>query len=469
MSEELVWKSAISLRDMICRGEISSEELIHIITEKRLNRVNDKINAVVTINHNAYVEAKEIDKLARNGICKPLHGVPITIKDNIWTKGMRTTYGSMLYKDFVPDKDSVIAERLRNAGAIILGKTNLPEFGLIPITDNPLFGPTRNPWDLERTPGGSSGGSAAAVAAGIGPISIGNDGGGSIRIPSSFCGVFGFKPSPFVIPKYPPPSIFRGISSDGPITRYVIDAIITMQVLAGPDYRDRKSLGVPKINFEINSYNLDLKNIKIAFSRNLGYAVVDPIVEKIVENAAYKFRELGAEVEEVNVTLPNIFEAYHNKKIAELAAFLGDNLDKWKSVAYYIYREIFIPHIPKVTLIDYIKVEDSINILWDKLSQIFVKYNYLITPTVSIPAFKLEEGLGPKEINGNRIGLYGWTPFTYPFNLTGQPAAGLPVGLYNGKLPVGMQIIGKPYDDMGVLKLALEYEKSFPYNYRPPI
>lgn len=455
------------MREKVCNGEISSEELVTRFLE-RVNELNPKVNAIVTLNDKVMAEAKEMDSLAKKGICKPLHGIPVTIKDNILTKGIRTTFGSVLFKDFVPDEDSIISERLKEAGALILGKTNMPEFGLVGITDNPLFGVTKNPWDLTRTPGGSSGGSAVSIALGFSPISIGNDGGGSIRIPSSFCGVFGFKPSPHVIPKYPPPNTFRGISVDGPITRYVSDAILTMRILSGPDLRDRRSLTVPKINFSEELDKNEVKRIRIAYSRNLGYGVVDSKVEKTVEDAVYRFRELGVEtIDEINPELPNLYKALMTKITVEFATFIYDKLEEWKKVTYKPYLNFLLPYFEKLTYHDYVKVDNEVDKLWSKLSNVFQKYDYLITPTVSVVAFKIEEGIGPSEINGQKVGFGEWSPFSFPFNLTGQPASSIPVGLVNN-LPVGMQIIGKPYDDFGVLKLSLYYERNFSWHKMRP-
>lgn len=466
MNRDLLWKSGLELRDMILDGKISAIELIYLIFE-RINEVNPLLNAIVTLDRDGAIkQAEEVDKLAEKGVFKPLLGIPITIKDNIHTKGIRTTYGSILFKDFVPDGDAVIVERLKEAGAIIIGKTNLPELGLIAITDNPLFGVTKNPWDTSRTPGGSSGGSAVAVATGMSPISIGNDGGGSIRIPASFCGIYGFKPSTGRVPAYPKLPVFIGLATDGPITRYVADAALIMDVISGPDYRDKLSLGVPKEKY-LNRIDIEINNVKIAFSKDLGYAVVDPEVEDIVTRAAYNFETLGAEVEEVKIEIPNMENALVTKVVAEVYTYLKDKLEEWKKIAFKPYLT-FLAMAEYITITDYINIDILAQELWHKIMKIFKKYDYLITPTIATPPFKLEDGIAPQTIAGKSIGPIQWMPFTYPFNFTGQPAANIPVGLNREGLPVGMQIVGKPYDDIGVLMLSRNYEKKHPWHKMKP-
>lgn len=461
MKGTIIWKSATELHDMIIHGDISSVDLVETILE-RIDKINPKINAIVTLNEHAREEAEKADKDVKKGFENPLLGVPITIKDNIYTKGLKTTYGSLLYKDFIPDEDAVVVERLKKAGAIILGKTNLPELALVAITDNPLFGITRNPWDLERTPGGSSGGSAAAVASGLGPLSIGNDGGGSIRIPSSFCGVYGFKPSTGVVPGYPLLPMFIGLATDGPITRYVSDAALLMDIISGPDYRDKFSVGIPKKNFSEN-LEIGLGNMKIAFSRDLGYAIVDPEVEELVREAAFKFSDLGAEVEEIDASIVNMEQELTLKVVAEVVSYMKDQLEKWKKVAFKPYLT-FLMMTEYITFTDYLKIEEKAMQLWYNVMKIFKEYDFLITPTVSVPAFKIEEQMGPSSIAGKSIGPIGWMPFTYPFNFTGQPAANIPIGLNKDELPVGMHVVGRPYNDVSVMQLSKKYEEKYPWH-----
>lgn len=469
MSNEIIWDSAWELRNAVLNGDLSVLDIIEKILE-HVERVNPHLNAIIYLDEDRVrEEAEEADRIVRKGVEKPLLGVPITLKDNIFTKDMPTTFGSKLYKDYVPDEDAILVERLKNAGAIILGKTNLPELGLLAITDNPLFGVTRNPWDITRTPGGSSGGAAAAVASGMGPIGIGNDAGGSIRIPSSFCGVYGFKPSPNLIPSYPRLPIFQGISVDGPITRYVLDAALILDVISGPDPRDRRSLCLEKKKF-FEEMEYDLRDVKIAYSRDLGYAMVNEEVDDIVEKAVYRFEEIGLEVQEIDLEMPDIGEELSAKAIIETVAYLKSigKYEEWYEVAFKPYRK-YVSLLDDETIYHrYVGIEQKIDVLWRSIRVIFKEYDFLVTPTVAVPPFKLEEGLGPKEIRGVRVGPLGWMPFTYPFNFTGQPAANIPAGSTKEGLPIGMQIVGRPYDDLRVLIISRIYEEAFPWQSRKP-
>lgn len=465
---ELCWMSAVELSRGIAAGEISPVEVVEAVLE-RVRECNPKINAVVTLlEEEARREAERAEREAKSGVRRPMLGVPVTIKDNILTKGVRTTYGSKMFENFVPKEDAILVERLKKAGAIIIGKTNLPEFGLIPITDNPLFGATRNPWDLERTPGGSSGGAAAAVASGMCPVAIGNDGGGSIRIPSALCGVYGFKPSLWRVPSHHDIPVFLDMVSNGPITRTVSDAALVMDVISGPDERDRLSL--PAVNFSyLERLEEGVEGKRFAYSPNLGYATVEPEVEELTRRAAFSFEKAGAEVEEVKVEIPNLESEMVTLVVAEVVTMVGDRLEEWKKVAYPLYLS-FLSLADMLSFKDYVKVRIRREELWDSVRKIFEKYDFLLTPTTAVPAFKLEEGMGPTEIAGTPVGPLGWMPFTYPFNFTGQPAASVPCGFTRNGLPVGLQIVGRRHDDLGVLQASRAFEKVNPWHdKKPPI
>ncbi|HUV43933.1 MAG TPA: amidase, partial [Dehalococcoidales bacterium] len=241
---EICRMTAWEMREAIAAGELSPVEVVNAVLD-RIEQLNPKVNAYCTVvADSARKEAQQAEaRVLRKEELGPLHGVPVSIKDLVFTRGIRTTGGSRLYEDFVPEQDSIVVERLKKAGAIVIGKTNTPEFGWVAVTDNDIFGPTRNPWNLECTPGGSSGGAACAVALSMGPLAIGSDGGGSIRIPSSLCGVFGIKPSYGRVPASPGfPGLWEGLSVTGPITRTVRDAALAMEIIAGRDDRDHFSL-----------------------------------------------------------------------------------------------------------------------------------------------------------------------------------------------------------------------------------
>jgi len=466
----LIWLSAEDIRNGIIRGDFSVHDVIDSLLN-HIKRVNPLLNAIIYLDEELlWKEADKTDKLAKKGINKPLLGVPVTIKDNIHVKGMPTTYGSRLFKDNYPSEDAVLVERLRKAGAIIVGKTNLPELGLLAVTVNPLFGETRNPWDLSRTPGGSSGGAAAAVASGMGPVAIGNDAGGSIRIPSSFCGTYGFKPSPGLIPSHPSIPIFEGLSVDGPLTRYVGDAALVLDAISGPDIRDRRSLCIRGESF-YDALKQESKQVRIAYSPSLGYTIIDNEVKHVVEEGVYRFNDIDIEVDEITLSLPDLGEELRVKAILETVEYLKSigRYRKWIEVAFKPYRKYVSLLDDKRVYSIYPRIPMRTGELWKEVQMVFKKYDFLITPTVAVPPFGLEEGLGPREINGVPVGPVGWMGYTYPFNFTGQPAANIPVGFTKEGLPIGMQIIGKPYDDMGVLMLSSVYEEHFPWHIRKPV
>ncbi|MHA1579658.1 MAG: amidase [Candidatus Freyarchaeota archaeon] len=467
--EEIIWMSAIELSKSIRDGELSPVEVVYAFLN-RIEKINPELNAFVTLTEeSARKEAERAEEAVKKGEkLGPLHGVPVAIKDNIPVKGVRTTYGSKLYENYVPEEDYILVDRLKKAGAIILGKTNLPEFGLIPITDNPVFGPTRNPWDKTRTTGGSSGGSAAAVASGMCPIAVGNDGGGSIRIPSSLCGVFGLKPHLGRIPRWPALPGWETMAVEGPITRTVADAALMMDVMAGPDDRDYLSLPPPGVSY-LEKLEEDVKGKKFAYSPDLGYAVVDPEVVEVTRKAAFAFSDLGYDVEEVKLDFPSLENDLTNQVVAETIAAFGDRIEEWKPVVYPMYLDfLWLADYLKAT--DYVKTQYRRKELWDKVREVFQKYDFLLTPSTCVPAFSLELGIGPPEIDGKPVGPTSWIAFTYPFNFTGQPAASVPCGFTKENLPVGLQIVGKRFDELGVLQASRAFEKGLPWkDNKPPI
>lgn len=444
--------SATELVENLRSGEIKASEVVEDCLDK-IRELDPKINAFVTINQKAVDNAKEIEKED-----KPLAGMPIAVKDNVETKGMKTTYGSKLYEEYTPEEDAILVERLKDAGAVIIGKTNLPEFGLIAYTDNPLFGSTKNPWDLDRTVGGSSGGSAAAVTSGMVPVATENDGGGSIRIPSSFCGLYGLKPSFGRIPCYPSLPLFIDLTSEGFLTKYVEDTALVIDLTKGRDERDPYSLP-DDVSYQKSLEN-EMDNIKIAYSPDLGYATVEPEVEKIVRKAAFSLEEFG-NVKEVEIDAPNLEMDLITKVVLETTTFLGERLDEWKKVGYPAYLG-FLSMAENLSHKEYIKIEERKRELWKALRPVFENYDFLATPTVAVPPFELGN-IGVSEIAGEDATPIGWMPFTYPFNFTSQPAASLPAGFTKDELPVGIQIVGKHYSDLDVLKISKAYQDINPW------
>jgi Asp-tRNA(Asn)/Glu-tRNA(Gln) amidotransferase A subunit family amidase len=352
--KDIIWMSALELAKAIKKGILSPVEVV-VIFLKRIKAFDTKINAFTMLTEeSAMREADACEKAVKaKRKLRPLHGVPVAIKDNIPIKGVRTTWGSKLFENYIPDQDMILVERLRRAGAIIIGKTNMPELGLIGITENPLFGVTRNPWDLNRTPGGSSGGSAAAVAAGMVPIAVGNDGGGSIRIPSSFCGVYGIKPQLGRVPRYPASTGWETLSSEGSITRTVSDAAMMSDIMAGPDERDYLSLPAQDVNF-LDGLKGNLQKRKFAYSPDLGYKVVDPEVKSLIKKALVFFKRQGFEVKEVKLDLLDMEMDWINMIILETAATLENRMDEFKEVCYPPYADL-LPMSDLLKPIDYVK------------------------------------------------------------------------------------------------------------------
>lgn len=469
---EVEWMSASELMSAFEGKDLSPLEVTRYLLD-RIDRINPSINAFVTVlGAGAEEAAKESELAYQRGTAGPLQGVPVAIKDNIFSKGIRTTYGSKMYADFIPEEDAVDLQRLKEAGAVILGKTNMPEFGLIAITENPLFGRTVNPWDLNKTCGGSSGGSAAAVAAGLCPIGMGNDAGGSIRIPAALCGVFGLKPQFGRIPWYPHLPGFDTLCHEGPLTRAVEDAALVLDAVSGPDARDFASLPAYPGSF-LAEMRGDVRGLRLGYSRDLGYAAaVDSEVADMARKAAAAFEELGCRVEEIEDTLPATSEMdYIITVIAEMVAANEERLEEYRQIGYPLY-------MPFLDLVDLYNNRDVVRIpfhryqLWEAVRKIFDRYDLLLTPSTACPAFDWGDigPMGPPSIEGIDVGPAGWVPFTMPFNFTGQPAASVPCGFNSQGLPVGLQIVGDRFREALVLRAAAALEEKLPWrNSRPPL
>jgi aspartyl-tRNA(Asn)/glutamyl-tRNA(Gln) amidotransferase subunit A len=467
--QEIIWMSGLEIAGAIKEGRLSPVEVVEAYLA-RIEEVNPEINAYVTLTaESARKEAREAERILKTGDpTGPLHGVPVAIKDNMPVRGVRTTWGSKLYADYIPEQDYILVERLRKAGAIILGKTNVPEFCLMGATENPLFGVTKNPWNLKRTPGGSSGGSAAALAAGMCPLTVGNDGGGSIRIPGSFCGVYGLKPHLGRIPRWPALPGWESVSSEGPITRTVADAALLLDIMAGPDQRDYLSLPSPGVDYRKGMEDQPKGN-RLAFSPDLGYAVVDPEVAHTVRKAAFTFKDLGFEVEEVTLDFLDLRADWATLIGAETVAAIDGRMEEWKEVGFQPYLG-WMALGEQLAAVDYVKAMYRRKELWEKVRKVFDCFDFLLTPTMPIPAFPISAGMGPEEIAGQKVGPAGFVPFTIPFNMTGQPAATVPCGFTKDHLPIGLQIVGNRFDELGVLQVSRAFEKAFPWkNQRPDL
>ena len=476
--EDICFMPAWEMKEKIRTREISSQEITEIIIE-RIEKINPIINAYCTPTFDlARHTAKKADKAVKDGEKLGLfQGIPISIKDETETKGIRTTYGSLLFENNIPRKDEAVVKRLRDAGAVILGKTNTPAFGYKGETDNLIFGVTKNPWNLERTTGGSSGGAAGTVASGLGPIAIGSDGGGSIRIPSCFCGLYGLKSTFGRVPQNTMKlSGYLGtFNHKGPLVRYVKDAALVLDIIAGQDDSDRYS--VPKPNYSYLE-KLDEKptRLKIGYSLDLGFAeALDPEVEKSVLNGIQKFEEFGWLIEKSRIKLRNPKSTFSTIWSSGFAYLLGPYLKAGK--------DKMDPGLVDMINLGYtfstneIKISEvQREIIYEEICKVFKKFDILITPTLACPAFELGKSQIIEEetmktgiiIDGKNVTAAGWLPFTYPFNASGHPAASIPCGWSSDGLPIGMQIVGKRFDELTVLQVSKAFEDVAPWQDKKP-
>ena len=465
---------AVALTRAIHERALSPVEVVEAALE-RMEKVEPEVHAFCTPTPDlARVDAKRLEAdIAAGREVGPLAGVPVGIKDLVATKGVKTVNGSWAYIDFVPDEDDIVVERLKAAGAISLGKTNVPEFGYSGVGHNPVFETTRNPWNTDLTSGGSSAGSAAAVSTGMCPFAIASDGGGSIRIPASFCGLFGMKASMGRVPLYPGTKDERypGISSweslehIGPISRTVADGALMLSVIAGPDPRDRFSL--PRADFDwMETLEGDIRGLRVAYSADWGYAAVDPRVREVVGRAVRVFEEeLGCTVSEADPGWEDPYQAFWGTVLNEtdlrgmraMAEQLGDRMS---------------PHLREALMHDW-TAEDFTDALMGRkavcntMARFMADYDLLLTPTLAVPPF--EVGIqGPEEIDGRAVEPVYWISFTFPLNFTGQPAATVPAGFTDDGLPVGLQIIGRHLDDPTVLRASAAFEAAAPWAHRRP-
>ncbi|HVC93377.1 MAG TPA: amidase [Pirellulales bacterium] len=466
-NDDLAWLSAVELATAIRARKISPVEIIEA-SLARIGQVNLKLNALVTIATGAALCAarKAEEAVMRGDALGPLHGVPLHVKDNLYVADSRTTFGSKLFEENVTVVDCPAVKRLRAAGMIVIGRTNTPEFGWKGVTDNRVFGPTRNPWNTDLTPGGSSGGAAAAVAAGLGPIGLGTDGGGSLRIPSSFCGVVGFKASFGRVPNWPGSggAMLRHI---GAITRTVVDQAIALDSLAGPDPADLLALPSAGVSF---SADLDkgIRGKRIAYSPDLGYARVEPETAAICRRAAERLAETGAQVEEVALDWRDPYESWGVFFFGTAAAMMEKQLPNKGDLLDPGFKRVVEQGL-KLRGVDFANAMAARHELWERVRRVFEQFDLLLCPTLAVPPFAVgQDDADP--LDGQRLGPLQWTQFSYPFNLTGQPAVSVPAGWTKSGLPVGAQIVGDRYADLLVLQAARAWEQVQPWSdKRPPL
>jgi amidase len=458
-TSEIHFASAVELARRLQSGEISAVEVVRAHLE-RIEALNPTLNAIVTlVPERALDAARAADaRRARGEVLGPLHGLPIAHKDLVATAGIRTTFGSKLFEDFVPKRDDLIVERLRTAGAICIGKTNTPEFGAGSQTYNEVFGVTRNPYDLGKTCGGSSGGAAVALAAGMLPIVDGSDMGGSLRNPASFCNVVGMRVSPGRIPSYPAPLGWSGLSVLGPMARSVEDVALLLSAMTGPDARDPISLPEDGRHFA-RPLARDFSGTRIAWSKDLGGLPVDPRVTKVLEEKRSTFAGLGCHLEEAE---PDFADADRIFKILRAWTFAlrfrslpKDRIAELKDTVQWNIEQGL-----SLTALELGEAEELRTQLYQRLRRFMETYEFLVLPVSQVPPFDVDE-LWVREIAGVKMETYiDWMKSCYYITPTGHPAISLPCGFTADGLPVGLQIVGRHRDDLGVLQLAYAFEQA---------
>ncbi len=466
MAEDIAYMSALDLIQHYRDRRLSPVEVAHYMLA-RIAQYNPKLNAFRLVDEATTLSMAEASKQrwAKGEPCGLLDGVPISIKDLVTTKGWSTLRGS---KAIDPNQewlvDAPVVARLREHGAVFIGKTTTPESGHKVVTQSPLTGITRNPWSLDKTPGGSSGGAAAALASGIGPLAVGTDGAGSIRIPASFCGVFGLKPTWGRVPIYPV-STFGRMSTIGPMARTVSDAALMYTAIAQPDSRDCFALPDDERNY-LEGLEDGIKGLRIAFSPDLGQPCsVEPEVSELVATAAQAFEQLGAQVETVDLHwLADLQEIFLPIWHANYANFL--QMYEPEQVQLMDPDLLAIANVGnRLSLLDYFAAMNRRGVICTKVHKLFNQYDLLLTPTMPLVAFKAGR-TRPQGFEDD----WSWVPFTYLFNLTEQPAASVPCGFTQAGLPVGLQIAGPLYSDALVLRVSQCFEQAHSYNqYHPTL
>jgi len=461
---DLFFASATELAALIRRRELSPVELMEA-TLARIEAINPRLNAFVRMRppERLLADAQTVaDRLARGDDVGPLAGLPLGVKDLEDAIGLPTTHGSLLFKDHHSTFDTIQVERLKRAGAIMIGKTNTPEFGYTAFTTNRVFGTTRNPWNLERTPGGSSGGSSAAVAGGLVALATASDGGGSVRIPASYTGLVGLKPTQGRIP-WGPEEMLRCSATivSGPLTRSVADAALWLDVTVGPHPADPFSLPHPGLSY-LEAIQRSPRVLRIAYNPTLGYARMETHVRREVEAALRALEGVGHHVEPIDRGIPDVVLDWARLMASEDLAYLTP----WLGDSEHLLDEGYRPGLElarQTTPADMGPVLRVRMQLVRYLEQLFSEFDLLATPTVPTVAFPAEGPL-PIEVEGQFIATAGGgIAYTYPFNFSGNPAISLRAGLSDDRLPVGLQLVAPRFREDLLLQVAAQYEQARPW------
>ena len=467
--QEICFLTATELARKIRSRELSAVEVVsaHLA---RIERVNPQVNAIVTLlPEQALEEARAVDgALARGEELGPLAGLPLAHKDLALTKGVRTTFGSPIFEDFVPEEDALIVERLKKAGAVTLGKTNTPEFGAGSQTYNEVFGETLNPYDTTKTCGGSSGGAAVALACGMLTLADGSDMGGSLRNPAGFCNVVGFRPSPGRVPSWPTQTAWSTLSVEGPMARTVADVALMLSAVSGPDPRSPISLPEPGEVFR-RPLERDFSGARVAWSRDLGGLPVDQRVTTAIDAQRRVFESLGCVVEEDEPDLSDADEVFKVLRAWSFELAYGDLLEehraRMKDTVIWNIEEGRRLSGPVLS-----RAEQKRTALYHRVRHFMERYEFLVLPVSQVPPFDVKQRY-VEEIEGAEMETYiDWMKSCYYITVTGLPAASVPCGFTPEGLPVGVQIVGRRGDDLGVLQLAYAFEQATQFwKRRPPV
>ncbi len=426
----------------------------------RIEWINPIVNAIVTLlaEQGTELAAAADERLARGEDVGLLHGLPIAHKDLVETKGIRTTFGSPIYKHHVPERDELIVQRLKNAGAITIGKTNTPEFGAGSHTYNEVFGETLNPYDTTKTCGGSSGGAAVALACGMLPLADGSDMGGSLRNPANFCNVVGFRTSPGRVPIWPAEVGWFPISVQGPMARTVEDAALMLAAIAGPDPRSPIAIAEPGDLFA-SSLQRDFRGVKISWSRDFGGLPVDPNVSAVIDSQRGTFASLGCQLVDGEPDFRDadeIFKVWRAWRFElKFSQLIETHRDQIKETIIWNAEEGQKLSGPQLA-----RAEAKRTALYHRVREFMDEYEFMIYPVSQVPPFDIQQRY-VEEINGQRLDTYiDWMKSCYYITVTGLPAISVPCGFTDGGLPVGVQIVGRHHDDLGVLQLAYAFQQA---------
>jgi amidase len=466
---ELVFLEATAQAALIASRQLSAVELLQAHLE-HIERINPSVNAICTLVAELAME-NAVQADARQARGKPigaLHGLPVGIKDLTDTKGIRTTHGSPIYANHVPDTDALIVTRYKQAGAIVIGKTNTPEFGAGSQTFNPVFGATCNPYDVSKTCGGSSGGAGVALACGMMPIAQGSDFGGSLRNPAAWSNVVGFRNGVGRVPVWPSGLGYTALSVQGAMGRTVRDVALQLSVIAGPDVRVPNALPFSAEEFRAD-LGRDFRGVRVAWSRDLGRYPVDKVITQVCDAQRSTFADLGCEVHDADPDMrdaDSIFQTVRAYSFAHRhATHLAEHRDKMKETVIWNAEQGL-----KLSAIDVARVEAQRTSLYQRLMTFFEQYEFLCLPTTQVPPFSIEQEY-PTEINGQQLETYiDWMGLCYAITVTGCPAISVPCGFTPDGLPVGLQIVGRPHADFAVLQLAHAFEQATMfYKQRPTV